>query len=64
MLAMDDKATARKIADNHFTDGSHERLTNAIVEALRQAREEGRKSATPVFHKVEEFYRGTTSDGK
>jgi hypothetical protein len=61
---MDDRKTAREIADLFYTDGSHERLTNAIVESLRQAREEGRKSATPVFHKVEEFYRGTTSDGK
>jgi hypothetical protein len=37
---MDDKATAREIADNHFTDGSHERLTNAIVAALEEARSE------------------------
>ena len=38
---MDDHKTAREIADLFYTDGSHERLTNAIVAALERARREG-----------------------
>ena len=67
---MTDEQTARKImADAQYNselndDVSHEELEAAIVRALQAAREEGRKSATPTFHNVEEFYRETTSDGK
>lgn len=66
--------TDEQTADEILSDARWERelsmerdpttLRAAIVRALQAAREEGRKSATPVIHNVEEFYRETTSDGK
>ena len=67
---MTDEQTAAAIVAEHrksqhltITE-AYKELEAAIVRALQAAREEGRKSATPVIHNVEEFYRETTSDGK
>ena len=64
---MTDEQTAAAAAELYASirfSSSHSANIAAIVRALQAAREEGRKSATPVIHNVEDFYRETTSDGK
>jgi len=61
---MTDEQTAAAIVAAFNSPCPMQKIQEFIVRALQAAREEGRKSATPVIHNVEEFYRETTSDGK